>query len=227
MTMNYRRFARFILFAFFAIALSDISCTARIDKFSPLNYFPLQLGNTWEFNGEIRTMKVTDASKIGHERYITFTFYDSLDVALWAEKYHLIKDQLRWVSFEPGTSLLPHVTYNPPLIAAPFSDKPGDTDSISSIETQTDSVVITNAITVDYQIQSVEDVQTPAGMFANCIKMKINFIYPTAAQRPLFIGEHYWWFSSQVGPVKYDLPTAYGELVKLDLNRFPVSKGRK
>ena len=218
MTMMYRVLARSILLAFLTAALYTIGCTHRIDKFSPLNYFPLQLNNTWIFNGEIHTMKVTDAAKIGHERYITLTFYDSLDVALWSEKYHVVKDQLRWLSFEPATSLLPRVTFNPPLYGAPFSKEPGDTDSISSIETQTDSTETTTAITVDYQIQAVEDVETPAGKFPGCIKMKINFIYPTSALRPLFIGEHYWWFSPTAGPVKYDLPTAFGELVKLDLN---------
>lgn len=214
----YRDLTRSILLAFLVAVLYAIACTPRIDKFSPLNYFPLQLNNTWTFDGEIRTMKVTESAKIGHERYITLTFFDSLDVALWSEKYHIVKDQLRWTSFEPATSLLPRVTFNPPLFAAPFSAEPGDTDSINSIETQTDSVEITTTINVDYQIQTVEDVETPAGVFTNCIKLKINYIYPTSAQRPLFIGEHYWWFSPTAGPVKYDLPTAFGELVKLDLN---------
>ena len=208
---------RTLLFTGLIIAASA-TCSKKPEAFRPLNYFPLEMKNTWHFSGGIQTMQVTEVIKSGHERRITLTFFDSLDAPLWSETYRTAKDQLRWLAFEPATALLPRVGFNPPLYGAPFSNEVGDMTTINTIETQFDSVETTTAITVDYQIAAIEDVVTPAGVFAGCLKVKIDFIYPPVAVRPLFIGDHYWWYAPNVGPIKYDLPTTHGDLLRYELH---------
>ncbi|RPI02016.1 MAG: hypothetical protein EHM72_05205 [Calditrichaeota bacterium] len=165
-------------------------------------------------------MKVDEIIKSGGEETVTLSFVDSLQVVLWKEKYKIVKNQLRWYSFEPQSTLLPQVNFDPPLLFAPFSDESGELMRIISIETQTDTVKTENEITVDYQIQNIEDVKTQAGIFPDCIKMKLTFTYPQSVQRPLFVGEHYWWFAPGIGPVKYDLPTAFGELIEMNVSHL-------
>lgn len=165
-------------------------------------------------------MKVEEISKNASEETVTLSFVDSLQVVLWKEKYKIIKNQMRWYSFEPQSMFLPQVNFDPPLLFAPFSDESGELMRIVSIETQTDTIKIENEVTVDYQIQNIEDVKTQAGIFPDCIKMKLTFTYPLSAQRPLFVGEHYWWFAPGIGPVKYDLPTAFGELVEMNVSHL-------
>jgi hypothetical protein len=151
---------------------------------------------------------------------VIFTYFDSLDVPLWHEEYSLLKNQIYLQSFQPNTSLLPTITFDPALPFAPPSQKLGSKLPYKCLETQTlDTLVITNSIDVDYVIEAIEDVRVPAGNFLNCIKLKISVKYSQNAQNPYFIGDQYWWFAPLVGPVKYDLPSAVGELVKAPKSR--------
>ena len=147
------------------------------------------------------------------------SFYDSSNVFLWREKYLQFKDQLYFESFEPRTFILPKVLFDPALPVAPFSSKPEHKIVLEGKETHIDSVTSEMQILVTYEIESIEDVVVPAGTFRNCIKMKINFEYTQFALRPFFIGEQYWWYAPMVGPVKFDLPSAYGELAEVKLNK--------
>ncbi len=193
-----------------------LDCSGRQNRFNPTDYFPIHPGYKWVFNGEIYKMQITDVSKEVGDKLVTFTYYDSLDVELWEEQYNLIKGQIYLHAYEPKTKLLPTVSFDPPLPFAPYSTKVGQSDNVECIETQVlDTLITTNQITVDYLIEAIEDVEVPAGHFLNCIRMKINVKYPQNSTRPFFIGDQYWWFAPRVGPVKYDLPTASGELIEM------------
>ena len=203
--------------------LGLLDCTNRNNRFNPISYFPVQQGNTWLFNGGIHKMHISEIVKDQGEQHVTFTYSDTSDVVLWKETYRLRKNQLYWQSFTPNTPVLPQVSFDPPLPFAPVATKEGHTLVLESIETQSDTVKRMTKITVEYEILSVEDVKVPAGTFLNCIKMKINVQYPQSVRRPFFIGEQYWWFAPMMGPIKYDLPSAVGELVKADFDRDRLS----
>ncbi|RQW01280.1 hypothetical protein EH223_15295 [candidate division KSB1 bacterium] len=203
-----------------ALAFFFVDCTGRQNRFQPLYYFPLNVGNTWVYNGEIHKMQISDITKNEGDRLITFSFYDTLNVLLWQEKAGLLKDQIYVQSFEPMTSLLPSVSFDPPRPFAPFSRKLGNKLNFPCIETcMSDSTHSTTTVEAEYVIETVEDVRVPAGKFLDCIKMKINIIYPRTAEKPFFIGEQYWWYAPLVGPIKYDLPSARGELVEMNIIR--------
>ncbi len=210
------RTTRTTLFIFLAAVLLFMDCSGRRNKFLPTYYFPIQTGNKWVFDGGIYKMEITDITKEVGDKIITISYFDSLNVLLWQEKYSLLKDQIYMQSFEPTTKLLPHITFEPPLPFAPLSRKVGFKDTKESIETQTlDTLTTTTQINVDYAIEAIEDIRVPAGLFLDCVKMKINIKYPQTASRPYFIGDQYWWFAPLVGPIKFNLPTASGQLVEM------------
>jgi hypothetical protein len=215
----HRRFIYLILLLFLSTL---ITCTNRRNKHHPTSYFPVQAGNTWIFDGDISKMEITAITDGTLGRVVSMSFYDSTDVFLWLEKYIHLKDQLYFESFEPQTIILPKVLFDPALPLAPFSSKPGHKISLEGKETHVDSVRSEMQILVTYEIEAIEDVIVPAGEFHNCIKMKINVEYTQFALRPFFIGEQYWWYAPMVGPVKYDLPSAYGELAEVKLNKSRI-----
>lgn len=194
-------------------------CTNQRNKHHPTAYFPVQVGNVWIFDGDISKMEITSIAPNEQGDIVTMSYYDSSDALLWKEKYIHLKDQLYFKSFDPNTSILPQVLFDPALPLAPFSSKPGHKIMLEGKETHLDSIPSETQIALTYEIESIEDVTVPAGTFRNCIKMKINVEYPQFALKPFFIGDQYWWFAPMVGPVKYDLPSAYGELAELKLNK--------
>ncbi len=206
-----------LLFVGFASFFTD--CSNRRNKFHPISYFPVNAGNTWIFDGDIYKMEITGITKGEEKSIISMSYFDSTGIFLWKEKYILLKDQIYFESFEPHTTILPKVLFDPPLPLAPFSSKPGHKIILESKETHSDSIKSESQILVTYEIEGVEDVSVPAGAFLNCIKMKVNVQYPQFALEPFFIGDQYWWFAPMVGPVKYDLPSAYGELSELKLSK--------
>lgn len=212
-----KRISFFIIVALFFF----LECSDRNSKFHPISYFPVQSGNTWVFDGGIHKMQITDSGK--SQDFVTFSYFDTSDVLLWQESYRMRKNQLYWQTFTPNTPVLPKVSFDPPLPFAPVSAKEGQTLILESIETQSDSTKRMTKIMVEYEIQAIEDVKVKAGTFLNCIKMKINVQYPQSVRRPFFIGEQYWWYAPTIGPVKYDLPSAVGELVDMDLHRNRLS----
>lgn len=206
-----------VLFLIFA-ALLFCGC-GQSGRFQPLSYFPVNTGLTWIYDGEIRKMEVADVTREVGDKMVTLAYYDTLDVMVWQEKYNLIKNQIYLQSFEPRTNLLPQISFEPAIPFAPLSARVGQRTVLKSIEVQTDSLRSSTEVQVEYTIEAIEDVTVPAGTFQKCIKMKIHVIYPQTAYRPYFIGEQYWWFAPSIGPVKYDLPSAYGELVETRVNR--------
>lgn len=201
------------------LIVSSFTCTNRRNKHKPTTYYPVQAGNTWKFNGDISKMEITSITEGTTGKIVAMSFYDTTDVFLWREKYLYLKDQLYFESFEPHTTILPKVLFDPALPLAPFSSKLGNKIVLEGKETHVDSVKSDMQILVTYEIEAIEDVLVPAGEFKNCIKMRINIEYTQFALRPFFIGEQFWWFAPMVGPVKYDLPSAYGELAEVKLNK--------
>ena len=194
------------------------SCGKKGNRFQPVSYFPVQLDNTWIFNGELGKMKITNIDDQTATKAVTFTYFDSSDVPLWKEEYKLEENQLYWVTFESKTTLLPVISFNPPLPFAPVSDRQGYKTVLHSTQTHSDTTTNETQIIVAYEIQAVEDVVVPAGKFLNCIKMKIDVQYPQLVRHPLFYGEQIFWYAPLVGPVKYVLPSSRGELVKMSVN---------
>lgn len=216
---SFIRGSSFLFTLLLALISIFAGCTNQRNEHHPEAYFPVQVGNTWIFKGDIPKMEITSNLPGEQGDYITMSCYDSGNVLLWKEKYQHLKDQLYFESFEPNSSILPRVIFDPALPLAPFSSKPGHKIVLEGKETHLDSIKSETQIVVTYEIENIEDVTVPAGTFRNCIKMKINVKYQQFAVKPFFIGDQYWWFAPMVGPVKYDLPSAYGELTELKLGK--------
>ncbi|MDZ7369633.1 MAG: hypothetical protein ONB12_00505 [candidate division KSB1 bacterium] len=195
-------------------------CSHKPQAFDPLDYFPLAEGNQWLFSGDLQVLTIKEIKHMGKSLQATAVFSDTLLTPLWRETYRLENGQLQWTDFEPATQLLPKVTFEPPLSAAPFSAIVGDVRKINGVEVRIDSTGATKRvpITVEYRIDAVENVETPVGSFENCIKVTSEFQYPSADDYPLFVGRHIWWFAKSVGPVKYELPSSSGELIGFKLH---------
>lgn len=207
-------------FGLFVLSLLMPLCSHKPQAFDPLDYFPLAEGNQWHFSGDLQVLTIKEIKQTGKSLQATAVFSDTLFTPLWREIYHLEDGQLQWTNFEPATQLLPKVTFEPPLPAAPFSVLVGDVRIINGVEVRIDSTGAPRRvpITVEYRIDAVENVETPVGSFENCIKLTSEFQYPSADDHPLFIGRHIWWFAKSVGPVKYELPSSSGELIGFKLH---------
>ncbi|MDZ7314632.1 MAG: hypothetical protein ONA69_03440 [candidate division KSB1 bacterium] len=205
-----------LLLLFLLMAL----CSHKPPAFDPLDYFPLAEGNQWLFSGDLQVLTIKEIKHIEKSLQATAVFSDTLLTPLWRETYLLKDGQLQWTDFEPATQILPKVTFEPPLPAAPFSVLVGDVRKITGVEIRIDSTGATKRvpITVEYRINAVENVETPVGSFENCIKMTSEFQYPSADDHPLFVDRHIWWFAKSVGPVKYELPSSSGELIGFKLH---------
>ena len=200
-----------------AVFMLSITCAEKQPAFKPIIYFPIQPGNTWQFSGSISKIEISVESSKDNE--FQMIYYDTLNTALWAERYVLQDSQIYWKTFEPNIELFPRISFSPPLPYAPISDKLEFSTNMLSTETQTDSSVRRSQIRIDYQIKRVESVMTPAAIFKDCLMMKISISYLDVTASPVFAGEHVWWYAKGVGPIKYELPSAEGELLSYNVKK--------
>ncbi|MDZ7724930.1 MAG: hypothetical protein U5R06_19505 [candidate division KSB1 bacterium] len=213
-----RKDCKYFIFALL-VGFLVMACNEKEPVFKPIVYFPVHDGNTWEFSGSISKILMTETGN-GIQTF-QLIYYDTLDTALWSETHVLQDSQLYWKTFEPNLPLFPRIMFSPPLPYAPMSERMEFSTSMVFTETQTDSATRRSQIRIDYNINRIETVITPAGTFHNCLRMKIAVTYLDVAASPVFAGEHVWWYARGVGPVKYELPSAEGELLEYTITKVP------
>ena len=175
-----------------------------------VNYYPSQVGNTWVFSsadgGEQLTYTLEDPKNINVEGLIELKITSAAigtDVTVTDTYFITVENDggllLHQSATDQGAFGIAEVTYDPPVVFFPAELPLGQTWQILS-ETElklAGAVTSTSTITV----VAIEDVETPAGVFKDCVKLEIK-------QRDVTVlgvlrQTSYQWLAPDVGPVKF------------------------
>lgn len=159
-------------------------------------------------------MVIEEAFATSQEGAIGFrgVFYDTLGSPIWSETYLLDDDKVYWTSFQPRLNFMPGIVFNPPVQLSPISNKPGDHKTVTVQEIWDDSLKTANPVTVEYQVEEIEDIPLQTGQYVNCIRMRMSFIYLGDSQTTYFAGANTLWFSRGKGIVRFVMPSGHGTL---------------
>ena len=180
---------------------------------STLDFFPMKKDNVWNFTGSMAKMQVIEENKEKNRINFILVYFDSLGIPIWKEKHVKIDGRLYWTTFSPQSPFIPEIHFDPPLPSSPFSNKLGDKKTIESTETRIDSTVTTAKINVQYEIESIENVELPVGLFPECVKLKMTISYPELVEDPYMQGTSYFWYARGIGPISYILPSGRGNIL--------------
>ncbi len=175
-------------------------------------YYPTNLGNEWVLESEDKTERVTysiDASKEtinGIELALLKITNETLGTdSITTEKYFVDFDdegiKLYKYEVELGDpfGVAAGLLY-PPILFYPLTLELDDTWEFT---TETEVILVGPVIfTSISEVIDIEDVETPAGIFKDCLKIKIR----TISQATLSItrSTSYQWLAPNFGPVKFE-----------------------
>ena len=210
---------KYLLFFFIIVFLSGCE-----EKFSSKDYYPLDVDFIWTFSGPLKEITVVKVDTVASGLNYTLVYSDSLGAKAWEEQFNLRNGHVFLRSYKSYTNILPTVTFDPAIPITPISENRSEIEVFKSTATHFDSTRQTYLIRAEYEIVEIETVETPAGIFDNCIKQKMVIIYEETPKIPLFEETDYWWFAKNIGPVKYSTPTNEGFLLNATLGpkKFPL-----
>ncbi|MBN2410487.1 hypothetical protein JXQ31_02270 [candidate division KSB1 bacterium] len=182
----------------------------------------MKKNNVWNYSGAMAKIQVIEEKKEDNRINYIVVYFDSLGIPIWKEKHIKIDDKLYWATFSPQSPFIPEINFDPPLPSSPFSTKLGDKKTIESEETRIDSTVTTTTINVQYEIESIENVELPVGLFPECIKLKMTISYPEMVEKPYMEGTSYFWFARGIGPVSYILPSGSGNILSAKIGNRDI-----
>ncbi len=211
------KYIYFFLFATFILILSQCS-----EQYRPVDYYPVDIDNTWLYTGILSKVQVTEKEKKKNQTEFIMVYFDSTGIPIWKEKHILRNNKLLWTTFSPQTPYIPEIRFDPPIPTAPFSDKLGDKKRIESTEVRLDSSITTVRVFVDYEVESIENVELPTGFFPECVKMKMTISYPDPVTEPYMAGTSYFWFARGVGPISFIMPSGQGSLISAKVGNKKV-----
>jgi len=189
---------------------------------SALDFYPMTKDNIWNYSGSMAKVQVIEEEKEANKINYIIVYFDSIGVPIWKEKHVQIDGKLYWATFSPQSPFIPEINFDPPLPSSPFSTKLGDKKTIESVETRIDSTVTTAKINVEYEIESIENVELPIGLFPECIKLKMTINYPQEVEQPYMEGTTYIWFARSIGPVSYIMPSGQGNLLSAKIGNRDI-----
>jgi len=178
-----------------------------------LEFYPVKINNTWNYTGPMAKVQVIEEQKEKNKINYIIVYFDSLGIPIWKEKHVKIENKLYWTTFSPQSPFVPEIHFDPPLPSSPFSTKLGDKKTIVCKETRIDTTVSTATINVQYEIESIENVELPIGLFPECVKLKMTISYPEMVEKPYMQGTSYFWFARGIGPISYILPSGRGNIL--------------
>jgi len=197
----------------FLIAVILSGCIQKVEQKALIDfttYFPLHGGDYYLYSGLMGRCEVSSDL----ENIYTFTSYDSAgNVIQW-------QDFLKYSGTVTLRNIINHsdsvysVHFLPSLPFGPWSILVGDTSLVEVIEIRNDSANTHTRVMVGYEVLGHESVTTPAGTFADCIKIGMIYSSPEYASTMILTGESAWWFARNIGLVKYE--TAHGSGVLLE-----------
>lgn len=183
------------------------------DKFDPTRYNSFQLGNEYAYSGMMMKTKIDSVNTGSSEIEYFLTDRDSLGQVASREVYVKKDGRIGWKAFDGSIQGMLKHTFDPPLLASPFSDQVGQTFTQEGVEIRSDAQRTTLRYRFTAEIEALEDVAVPAGQFPRCIKMKGVYTYLDPTTSPFINGEARWWFAREVGVVKYEIPGVNGKLL--------------
>lgn len=174
------------------------------------NYYPSDIGNTWIFlsadGSEQRTytLESPEDTDIGGLIALKITTVALGTDAASTDTYFITAENdgsllLHESAVDLGLFGISEATYAPPVTFFPAELPVGRSWQIVA-ETQLQLVgPVTSTSTIT--VAAIEDVQTPAGLFKDCVKLEINQRDVTALA--VLRQTTYQWLAPDVGPVKY------------------------
>ena len=177
------------------------------------NYYPLEIGNTWILESgdgaERLTYSVTGPEVINGQELSILNIATSLTSDATAEptdhdKYFVtLTDEgilLHQTITEEGAFGIAEATFDPPTIFFPTALPIGHKwEVVTETELQ---VVGPVTSTSTLEVVGIEDVETPAGTFQNCVKLDIKRKAVTALTVIRY--EFIQWLAPDVGPIKFE-----------------------
>ncbi|MBN2226986.1 MAG: hypothetical protein JW763_06445 [candidate division Zixibacteria bacterium] len=196
------------------LAVMMCGCVERLErpkKIIPSDYFPLHEGDRYLFSSSKGEAVVTRQL----DNLFTKTYYDSAGHPLSHEDYILDEHGgVYWNNMYFGSARLASVHFVPSLPFAPWSNIVGDTLLVSAVEIRSDSTNTHVRVQVAYEIMAIESVVTPAGLFEDCVKVRMSYSALGGAASRVIAPEIIRWFARDVGVVKFETSLIKGELLE-------------
>ena len=193
------------------------------------NYFPSVVGNTWVLlstdGTEQRIYTFEDPETVDSEEFILLNIAkETVGTGVVAfDKSWVTVDEdgtimLHQVAFDRGAFGIAEATYDSPVINFPAALPLGHT---WEIVTETVLKLVGAATTTSIlEVVAIEDVETPIGVFKDCVKIETQREAVTALQR--LRENEILWLAPDVGPVKFqDTNEIVFELESYDLIAAP------
>jgi hypothetical protein len=181
--------------------------------FDGTDYNSFALGNEYRYSGMSMKMSVDSSREADGGWEFIVVYRDSSDAPLIREVYWKKEKNIWWKEFDASELGWPILTFDPPIIASPFSGKAGQIHTHEGYEIRRDARRSKLRIRVDSVMEGFEDVQVPAGTFPACLREKVTYSYVDSTDTPYLAGEARWWFARGVGAVKFQMPEGDGELL--------------
>ncbi len=175
------------------------------------NYYPTDLGNVWVLETEDKTERITYSIEASEES-INGIELALLKITSETVGTDSILTERYFVDFdEEGIQLYKYVVelgsvfgeatglFYPPILFYPLSPQLNEPWEYTT-ETEVDFVGLVTFTSVS-EVVAVEDVMTPAGIFEDCIKVKIRTRSQAAT---ISRSTSYQWLAPDFGPVKFE-----------------------
>ncbi len=174
------------------------------------NYFPAMVGNTWVLvtadGAEQRTYTFEGPGTVDNEGFILLQIAKETvgtDVAALDKSWVTVEIDgeilLHQVAFDRGAFGIAEATFDPPVTNFPAALPLGYT---WEIVTETVLKLVGAATTTStLEVVAIEDVETPIGVFKDCVKIETNRKAVTALT--VVRENEFLWLAPDVGPVKY------------------------
>ena len=176
------------------------------------NYYPLEVGNTWALEStdgaesltySITGPEVIDGQELKILNIISGLTSDPTGDPFDHDRYFVtLNDEgilLHQTITDEGAFGIAEATFDPPAIFFPTALPVGHQWEVVT-ETELDLVgPVTSTSTIE--VVAIEDVETPGGIFQNCVKLDIKRNVNTAA---IVVDYHFrQWLAPGVGPIKF------------------------
>ena len=201
--MGFTRMKFVLQLVFIICFLGTFAITATAQ-----DYYPTVVGNTWVFHdadgAERRTYTIEEAEGEAEGIIILRIYTETLGTDTVDDDVYYISDDngnllLHKIHLEEGAFGIASTTLDPPTLFFPADLPLGRTwDVVTTTEL---NLIGTANTTSTITVVDIEDLETPAGTFENCIKLEINRKVVTAAATLRF--PSYQWLAPDIGPVKY------------------------
>ena len=198
----------------FMFWLTPLLVLSLVCSFTPTamaqNYYPAEIGNTWVLlstdGAERRTYSFEGPETVDGEELILFNLIKETvgtDVVAFDKSWISVGEDgeilLHQVAFDRGAFGIAEATFDTPVTNFPAALPLGYT---WEIVTETVLQLVGAATTTStLEVVAIEDVETPLGVFKDCVKVETNRRAVTALT--VIRENEFLWLAPDVGPVKF------------------------